>query len=723
MTVTAIKATATCIDIARAAGLSGGTEKGGEVYFNAPYREDGNPSLRINIEKDCWFDDPAGRGGDYWSLTAAIIGAHPNDKQAIKAWLNEHGLSNGNGNGSRHSRIVAEYNYRNLDGEVVFQVVRKEPGKNGKSKGFSQRRPGNHENWIWDLKGVSLVPYRLNEWIDKDTVFFTEGERHADLLWKSGIPATTNPMGAGQWREEYNEHFTGKNVAILPDNDDVGRNHAQAVSRNILPLAKAVKIITLPRLPEKGDIIDWFEAGHTKKELFGLVRDADTLAADSIPDDETYRPDEKPSSPWASALPAPDLLRSTEEEVAWLDYPLLAPGSITEVFSPRGLGKTHVALSKAVSQARKGRRVLLLDRDNSRREVRRRLAAWGAADTPTLHVMTRDEVPPLTDTVAWASFPFKNYDMLIIDSLDSTTEGVGEQDSSKPSRAIAPLLDIAHRADGPAILVLGNTIKNGDHSRGSGIVEDRADICFEVRDATGLNPSGDKPWWEELPAADAGAWAEKAARRKRRDSYQLAFIPSKFRVGEEPNPFIFEIDLSADRWTLRDVTERIEQAGSGAREAEIRDRQEKLDRAMGALQEWIIGRRSNKKLDTLLDRDAVAFLREQHQLSQKMARTLITENDGRRWTISTQTNMRGKPKLLLPLTAEQEELVTETDKSNRPLKAIASEGGIPVTPMDTGQRKYSPTEPLPVVGSDIGGYFRDPPVDEEGALETERVKL
>ena len=96
MSVTATK-TATCIDIAKAAGLSGGIEKNGEVYFNAPYRDDGNPSLRINPEKDCWYDDPAGRGGSPWRLVAAICDCDPSDKSTIKTWLNEHGLSNGIG--------------------------------------------------------------------------------------------------------------------------------------------------------------------------------------------------------------------------------------------------------------------------------------------------------------------------------------------------------------------------------------------------------------------------------------------------------------------------------------------------------------------------------------------------------------------------------------------------------------------------------------------------
>jgi hypothetical protein len=43
---------------------------------------------------------------------------------------------------------------------------------------------------------------------------------------------------------------------------------------------------------------------------------------------------------------------------------------------------------------------------------------------------------------------------------------------------------------------------------------DRADIVYEVRDATGFTPSGKKPWWQELPEAEKAAWADRAARRR-----------------------------------------------------------------------------------------------------------------------------------------------------------------------------------------------------------------
>ena len=75
---------------------------------------------------------------------------------------------------------------------------------------------------------------------------------------------------------------------------------------------------------------------------------------------------------------------------------------------------------------------------------------FGADGVLTLKVISREKCPPLTIPDKWAQFPYADYDIVIVDSIDSMAEGVGEQDSGKPAKAIAPLLDICHRENGPA---------------------------------------------------------------------------------------------------------------------------------------------------------------------------------------------------------------------------------------------------------------------------------
>jgi hypothetical protein len=328
-------------------------------------------------------------------------------------------------------------------------------------------------------------------------------------------------------------------------------------------------------------------------------------------------------NPWLAAMPAPDFLREPEVQGDFLEPHQLSRGSITEWFSPRGIGKTLLAHALAVKQARAGRRVLLIDRDNSRREVKRRLRAWGVEDCPTLKVLTRDEAPPLTDRSAWARFPLTDYDIILIDSLDASSEGVGEQDSAKPSKAIASILDVAHAAAGPAILVLGNTTKSGAHGRGSGVVEDRADLVFEVRDATGLQPTGTKPWWLELPAAGRGDWGASAARRRRRETYRLAFVPTKFRLGEAPDPYIVELDLRASPWQYRDVTAEVEADGQAARAAAEAERHARVDQAASALQRELAHRRATGQAD--LGKKSAEALLQAHGLTQKVARQVLRD--------------------------------------------------------------------------------------------------
>src|SRR2546428_9153603 len=50
-------------------------------------------------------------------------------------------------------------------------------------------------------------------------------------------------------------------------------------------------------------------------------------------------------------------------------------------------------------------------------------------------------------------------------------------------------------------------------------------------------------WWQELPPAGRDAWAERAGRRKQRKTYRLGFINTKTRDEEEPEPFIYEVDV------------------------------------------------------------------------------------------------------------------------------------------------------------------------------------
>ena len=165
-----------------------------------------------------------------------------------------------------NGRIVATYDYRDASGQLLFQVVRFEP------KDFRQRRPEG-DGWVWELGDTPRVLYRLPELTQADPkqwVYVVEGEKDADNLAALGIVATCNPGGAGKWGKLSDDSVLhGRRVAILPDNDDPGRRHAQDVAAHLAGKAAEVRIVALPG-PGK-DVSDWIAAGGTAQQLMELV--------------------------------------------------------------------------------------------------------------------------------------------------------------------------------------------------------------------------------------------------------------------------------------------------------------------------------------------------------------------------------------------------------------------------------------------------------------------
>jgi hypothetical protein len=420
-----------------------------------------------------------------------------------------------------------------------------------------------------------------------------------------------------------------------------------------------------------------------------------------LPDDELKRIAESVSrydspgtvaseNPWERARPAPAFLAQREEKFQGIAKDLLAPGAITLIAAPRGLGKTQFSHALAVALATGGEfrgervgqtRVLLVDRDNPSSVIKERLRSWGGHQTDNLHVLTRQDVPSLKDRGAWDSFPVSQYSAIIIDSLGSFTEGVTEKEGKQTTEVLATVLDLARK--GIAVLILHNTTKDASSLRGRGELADRLDILYEVRDATGFVPSGKKPWWQELPEAGESAWADRAARRQKRIDYRLAFIASKFRLAEEPEPFCVELHLPKDKpWTLRDVTHELVKAGEDARAEVTKANQQRLDAASQAL----IGEVTKRQTDgnPILKSEAEDFLKEQG-LHQGESRGLIKDKTGILWILQDLPGGRGKgnPIALLPLGQETNSITTTELQRNEVNTTDIVESGYKTNSVDS----------------------------------------
>jgi hypothetical protein len=218
-----------------------------------PAHHDNNPSLSIN------------EGDDGRVLIHCHAGCDPQDVLAAVGLTFADLMPSTRRLGS----IVATYDYRDEQGQLLYQSVRYVP------KNFKQRRPNGADGWVWSLKGVRRVLYRLPQLRANPTgpVIVVEGEKDADRLASLGALATTNPGGAGpgKWLNEYTEFLRGRHVILLPDNDVVGWDHMQNVARSLHGVAASVRVVGLPGLSSRGDVSDWLDAGGTPAQLLALA--------------------------------------------------------------------------------------------------------------------------------------------------------------------------------------------------------------------------------------------------------------------------------------------------------------------------------------------------------------------------------------------------------------------------------------------------------------------
>jgi len=181
------------------------------------------------------------------------------------------------------------YSYRDEKGELLYQTVRTDLQA---GKKIFQRRPDptKPNGWINKLGDVRRVPYRLPELMAakaEHPVFIVEGEKNVEDLLRAGLVATTNPMGAGKWRQDFNGVFQGRHVVVLPDNDPPGRAHGSMVANQLHQVATSLRVLDLPGLAEKGDVSDWIAAGGVAAQLVELVRRCPLWRPPSDPIGET----------------------------------------------------------------------------------------------------------------------------------------------------------------------------------------------------------------------------------------------------------------------------------------------------------------------------------------------------------------------------------------------------------------------------------------------------
>ena len=323
--------------------------------------------------------------------------------------------------------------YRDQNGTPVFVVDRLPDPDGGKT--FRQHGLDSHNSHNMD--GVTRLPYQLHHWHSHESIIVVEGEQGVEALNRAGYPATCNPGGAGNWQQELNEHFDGKHVILIPDNDDPGRKHMASVAEKLTGIAASITTADICKnLNDKDDIVQWIQRNDIR-----------TLISQIRPND----PAKESLAAWLKKeIPPRDYLMGT----------VMCTTSRWMIYAPTGLGKTLFALNMATAIAagkdflnwKGGRpcRVLYIDGEMPRETFKERTqqVANLYGENAQVFGLNRDslqadseDIPPLNNDEgqAWLERQIDLYqpNVIIFDSIMCLLSGdMKEEESWEPVKKL-----------------------------------------------------------------------------------------------------------------------------------------------------------------------------------------------------------------------------------------------------------------------------------------------
>ena len=238
---------------------------------------------------------------------------------------------------------AGQWAYHDANGQPVALVLRF-----NKPDGSKEFRPVSlHDDGGWYLKAPATPRplYGLPDLAPAPVVFICEGEKAADAARSIGLVATTSMSGSQSPDKSDWTPLVGKSVVILPDNDEAGRKYAETVAGILhqLDSSTVVKIVGLPGLPPKGDVVEWIEThGDSaepetlRDELLKLV-----AAVDVVEPNPAAKP---PVTTEAIVVRLSDV---QEQQVEWLWQNRIPLGKLTLLAGDPGLGKSFVTVDMA----------------------------------------------------------------------------------------------------------------------------------------------------------------------------------------------------------------------------------------------------------------------------------------------------------------------------------------------------------------------------------------
>ena len=484
---------------------------GQEIRFCCPAHEDEHPSARYSPSSLIWHCDVCQKGGGAIDLADRVDVARPRSESRTAA---SNALTRVDA-----SPVVATYTYRNIQGEVVRQVLRRA------NKTFTQRIPDG-DGWSYKTAGAPNPLYMLTNIavaIESGLpVVGAEGERDADRLLGLGLCGTTSAMGAGKFSTEHAESLRGAHVWWFIDKDEPGRKHGQDVAEKCAGKVASFKILT-PPAPHK-DVTDWIEAGATREDIERLADETPEWKRDSATIDRTR------------AMSGPDFLALEIPEQRWLITGHLPEQAIGWIVGLPKVFKSFYAMELAFAVASgsaflgrfdagaplKERRVLLVQFESSmpsfQARVRSMATRYGIVP-PTIYFLSN--VPVILEDEASRERIERELEqvkpeLLILDPLAAMT--TGDENSATEMGVVVRTLRGWRDTYGCAIVTVHHANKTKQEGNG------RAGL--KMRGSTALYGSSEATISIERPD----------------DDEPRVHVRVEVKDGESPRPYICEFN-------------------------------------------------------------------------------------------------------------------------------------------------------------------------------------
>lgn len=432
-------------------------------------------SKELDLTKGAWYDFEEEKGGGVIDLVKrhASLGISGSVADVLER---EFGIQKQAQKALEPKQYIQRiHSYFDADGAEAYQALRMYP------KSFRLRQPDGKGGYLHNIKGITPLPYNLPGIMQKPNqpVFVVEGEQCADVLIEAGLVATTNHGGAGKWGEEHAQHLEGRNVIVMPDNDQVGHRHADAVVASLWGKANQIKRVDLPGLPDKGDVVDYLRT-HTLEELVGEVRKVEPLTeAPQVAEGEVVAEEQ--------AIERYKMMRRDAvfamPPVEFLVEGLITDTGFTMMYGAPGTGKSFIAIDIALSvahgQAWQGQGVkqgpVLYIAGEGIGGFGKRWKAWerhhGKVDEPDLYLLPTavnfrepEDIARLVATIEDIDQPFS---LVIVDTVARAIAGA-EENSSTDMGLFVAACDEIKALTGGALLAVHHAGKDANRgARGS----------------------------------------------------------------------------------------------------------------------------------------------------------------------------------------------------------------------------------------------------------------